>query len=455
MSDYSSSSSDSDDGEKVRISLKLSSSCTNRELEVSSEPVAVPADVTRKGLSAVINHLLDRNLANEQDESKLPSLNFDFILGSSNKLLRASVGREARRQGLNFEQAIAITYFPSQQAPEDKGESEPMPDWIGALSAVPGVVFAGCYDGSLQVLQEQSLESLAPTVFSHTGAIKCISTVQHGEGSYHVATGSMDHSLAVQLYQDQTVKQVASCTEGHNAAVSSVDFGSASQFASGDWGGELFLWDLNQDSSEQATVKKAKKEKSGQSASLIRYLTPAVSIKAHSSQISGIAWNSKDQMITASWDHSIKVWNAERQDCLLTLNSSRVVTCLDASRVSAALATGHPDCTVRLWDVRTKAETSSWSVSDNTFRPSHKGWVSAVQWFDAYQLVTTSHDGMVKWWDIRSSLPLHSIRAFSKNKGLALSTTSSTIFVGGTDNRVKRLLVPRSGMDEPDETAKQ
>lgn len=455
MSDYS-SSSDSDDGEKVRISLKLSSSCTNRALEVSSEPVAVPADVTRKGLSAVINHLLDRRLsAQDEDEDKLPSLNFDFILGSSNKLLRTAVGREARRQGLNFEQAISITYFPSQQAPEDTGESEPLPDWIGALAAVPGAVFAGCYDGSLQVLQEQSLESIAPSVSSHTGAIKCISAVKQSEESYYVATGSMDHSLAVQLYDGQTLKQVASCTEGHNAAVSSVDFGSASKLASGDWGGELYLWDLHQESSETVTVKKAKTEKSGETVSHVQYLTPTASIKAHSSQISGIAWNVPDQMITASWDHSIKVWNVERQDCLLTLNSSRVVTCLDASRVSAAVATGHPDCTVRLWDVRTRSETASWSVSDNTFRPSHKGWVSAVQWFDAYQLVTTSHDGMVKWWDIRSSLPLHSVRAFSSNKGLALSTTSSAIYVGGTDHRVKRLLVPQNGVDTPEEVAKQ
>ncbi|GAX20981.1 ribosome biogenesis protein YTM1 [Fistulifera solaris] len=452
MSDYS-SSSDSDDGEKVRISLKLSASCNQHDLEVSSEPVAVPVDVTRRGLSAIINHLLDRKQAEpkeedeDDDSSKLPSLNFDFILGSSNKLLRTSVGREARRQGHNFEQAITITYFPSQPAPEDQGESEPMPDWIGALSAVSGMVFAGCYDGSLQVLHEETMEPLVPRVFSHTGAIKCISSVARDDDSYYVATGSMDHSLSVQLYQDQALQQVASCIEGHNAAISSADFGSSSQLASGDWGGELYLWNLNQDISEQATVKKAKKDKSSETASHFRSLTPTGSMKAHSSQITGIAWNSSDQMITGSWDHSIKVWNVERQDCLLTLNSSRVVTCLDASRVSAALATGHPDCTVRLWDVRTKSETSSWSVSDNTFRPSHKAWVSAVQWFDAYQLVTTSHDGMVKWWDIRSSLPLHSIRAFSKNKGLALSTTSSAIYVGGTDNRVKRLQIPQSGMD--------
>ena len=46
----------------------LDSSVTDRSLEVPSEPIAIPADLRRKGLSAVINHLLDRQDDDSDDE---------------------------------------------------------------------------------------------------------------------------------------------------------------------------------------------------------------------------------------------------------------------------------------------------------------------------------------------------------------------------------------------------
>lgn len=170
-------------------------------------------------------------------------------------------------------------------------------------------------------------------------------------------------------------------------------------------------------------------------------------------------------MVTGSWDHSIKVWNMERQDCLLSLNSSRVVGCLDTSPHSPGICvTGHPDCSLRLWDVRVNAMVMAVSqqnkekknendaaasnilISENIFRPSHKAWISSVQWshHDPYQLYTASHDGTFKLWDIRSSTPLHTVRVWPSNhdknnnqdKLLCLATTmgtnTNTIFVGGT-----------------------
>ena len=75
-------------------------------------------------------------------------------------------------------------------------------------------------------------------------------------------------------------------------------------------------------------------------------------------------------MITASWDHSIKVWDINRQESLLTLNESRVVTSLGRCHNSDVIATGHPDCTVRLWDMRTDRNANiSSSVSYSTLKP--------------------------------------------------------------------------------------
>jgi ribosome biogenesis protein YTM1 len=73
---------------------------------------------------------------------------------------------------------------------------------------------------------------------------------------------------------------------------------------------------------------------------------------------------------------------------------------------------------------------------------SHKSWVSAIQWspIDPFVLATTSHDGTLKVWDIRSSLPLHTVKA-TMNKGdksLCLAFGDGIIYSGGSDCVVKK-----------------
>ena len=492
MSDSGTDSSDM--GEQVRISLTLSADCQNRDLKVPSEPIAVPADIGRKGLSAVINHLLDRRLTSEKDDDddsdgddenddRLPAINFDFILGKNNKLLRTALEREARRTGLSLEESIPVTYFPAQKAPELTGESDPLPDWVSALSYSPSshLLAAGCYDGSLQLFQTKDREGNAIferlSIESSTiqGPIKCVATMT-SEGTniirpLWIATGSMDHSLLLHEVDVDAheAQAAASCTHGHASSIASVDFSPSDQtLASGDWDGGVCLWKVGdaklldptegeQPSKKSRTGSKSKKLP-GDTTTNVPQQSPIVSLQAHSSQVSGLSWGNFEKknssnhghLITASWDHSLKVWNVERQDCVLTLNGSRVVSCLDTSYFSAGIAaTGHPDCTIRLWDVRTgNGKESALSIADTTFRPSHKAWVSAVQWSrsNPYHLASTSHDGVVKTWDIRSPLPLHSARAFPKTeKAFALAygnTDSGVVYAGGTDCIVKQF---RSG----------
>ena len=71
---------------------------------------------------------------------------------------------------------------------------------------------------------------------------------------------------------------------------------------------------------------------------------------------------------------------------------------------------------------------------------SHKTWVSSVHWSPAnpFVLASSSHDGNILLWDIRSSLPLYTISAHSKgSKALCLALTKDRIFSGGSDCDIK------------------
>lgn len=490
----------------MRVSLKLAASIQDRSLEVPAEPIAVPADVGRKGLSAVLNHLLGRAIVRDNDgddddnsesddgDEKLPPMTFEFIVsGTNNRLLRKGVEKEARQHGLSLEEAITITYFPAANLPELLEEDEKLPDWVSCLSAPrtqqnSTLLVSGCYDGTIHVYRRTSEDGKGGLTevnyaAAATGPIKAIATTTIDDKLW-IASASLDHSLNLHTYG--TVYDVGGilqlqgyCVQADSDfapsnAVSSLDFASAQSrlLASGNADGMISIWDVHKSPEEASAVVEKKKQKTSvgkKTGPSKRDIEAVINLEsAHSQLVSGLSWGnhhyqSSDDtaqgndkhLISGSWDHSIKLWDVEKQNCLLTLNGARVVSCLDTSYHSeGVVATGHPDCTIRLWDVRVNSSKQSAILADTTFRPSHKAWVSSVQWSptNAYQLVSTSHDGNVKQWDIRSSTPLYTIRAFPKEeKGLCLlwqSATSNgrgddpqTIYAGGTDCIIKQLTV--------------
>jgi ribosome biogenesis protein len=468
------SESDSDEsapGAQVRISLKLAPSVHDRSLEVASEPIAVPADIGRKGLTAVLNHLLGRAVTSEErkddgsdteddeDNEKPPPIPFEFIV-SKNRLLRKGVEKEARQHGISMEEAIPIMYFPATTAPDVSDDQENTPDWISCLAFHPTALVSGCYDGTVHVYQQDG-ETLTKhhTIAAASGPIKALETYGSNDGTLYIASASMDQSLWIHHFSlDRGMESEYQCLqEDTSSAITSLDFNKSADktlLASGDGDGGIRLWDMN----KAVTVETKKKQKTATGSNgLGRQVKPLSTIEsAHSQLISGVSWGNHSKsnttnLITGSWDHSIKLWDMEKQDCLLTLNGSRVVSCLDTSyHTEGVVATGHPDCTIRLWDVR--VQTTSQVISDTTFRPSHRAWVSSVKWnpLNAFELASTSYDGTVKLWDIRSSNPLHTTRAFPKEeKGLCIVWAPSTskdgeirkqhLFAGGSDCVIKHL----------------
>ena len=427
---------------KIRVSFVLASTVKDRKLlELPTEPIAVPASIRKKGLSAVVNHLLDRvgadvdedddkssDESDEGDESsnngKLPAIPFDFLL--NDKLLRMPLDSAARKEGLSTEHALILQYFPARLQPREEGESERLPDWISVMdytsfgsfgcsdgiSGHLGVLFTGGCDGIVRTFSQMDTEEKgglkpAGSIAAHTGPIKCLSSIlldQTGSGSIQnknrssysgnlkmlVATGSMDQTVVTHAYNHhkggkRSLSLHAVYSGGHSNSINSVSIFAASSssslsssqkviMASADWDGGLAIWqvptndhDNDHDNADKTPQKRHKLNGAGAKPSLnelvVNEVKPLKSIRAHNSNISGIAWgchqpssttsNIPTTLLTGSWDHSLKAWDIERSDCILSLNGSRVITALDRCSNSDVVATAHPDWGVRLWDMRT------------------------------------------------------------------------------------------------------
>jgi len=456
---------------KIRVSFILSPSIRNdREaLELPSEPIAVPASIRKKGLSAVVNHLLDRDVAKDDgdssssddsgdDEDKLPSIPFDFLI--NDKLLRLPLDSAARKEGLSLEHALELHYFPARLPPKKEGESESLPDWINCMSycsagSIDGLLFTGGADGVIRSFTSRKGElKSSASISAHTAPIKCLSSIQQSDSTKLIATGSMDQTLITHVYDHDSIKLHAVYSGGHTNTISCVALNSDDNvlMASGDWDGGLTLWKTPSGSSDSKNVRVSKKSK-GNAGSATDASTnpqevkPLQAIKAHSSNISGVAFGfqSSTTLLTGSWDHGLKVYDTTRMDCVLAINGSRVVTSLSRCSNSNVVATSSADYTVQLWDMRTSnSDAGDVGRMDKSLRQSHKAWVSCVQWSptNPFVLASTSHDGSLKVWDIRSSLPLHSVKAVSKKgeKTLCLSFGDGAIYTGGSDCKVQHFV---------------
>lgn len=345
------------------------------EYAVSDAPFSLPAKLGRQGLSEVVNHLL--GLGEEQQQS------FDFLVDG--RLLRSPLYKFMTSHRISAEDIVVVDYFPSLSLSEETNSVE-MPAWVGSLDTRSSeeVCFAGCYDGSVKVVGAD-LQVVASAA-AHTDPVRAVHSWAC-DGDVCVATASKDHSVKVWSYDGAGRRLLLQSTlRGHVNSVESLARWSpaASKDAlllSGDWSGNLFAWKVgdNQQSSD-APAAKRKKDREGQAEAVSAETKPLFTIKAHQQSISSICTQEQSvHAFTSSWDHGVKCWDLDRQDCVQTFNCAKVATALDARTTSAGtvLASAHSDGKVRVWDFRAKntqgdaalsfGKTTNWISQVNSF----------------------------------------------------------------------------------------
>jgi ribosome biogenesis protein YTM1 len=116
--------------EQVSFTTKLP-----QEYAVPGIPIAIPARLSRLGLSEVVNTLLE-------DLDK--SVPFDFIIAGD--LLRSSVADHLASKGVSTEDMIVVEYIFLPSKPEED-DAIPHEDWVSGVSVLPsGALLTASYD---------------------------------------------------------------------------------------------------------------------------------------------------------------------------------------------------------------------------------------------------------------------------------------------------------------------
>jgi WD40 repeat protein len=124
-------------------------------------------------------------------------------------------------------------------------------------------------------------------------------------------------------------------------------------------------------------------------------------------------------LASASYDKTVKVWDASSGACLHTLEGhSSGVSSVAFSHDSTWLVSVSYDKTVKVWNASSGACTHMFE--------SHRDYVSSVALsHDSTRLASASHDKTVKVWDASSGACLHTLKVNEFLYSLSFDSTGS------------------------------
>lgn len=394
--------------------------------------IAIPTNLTRFGLSGVVNELL----RSENDDWKTEP--FDFLIDG--ELVRMSLEEFLLAKGISAEKILEIEYIRAV-APRKEEEDSLHDDWVSAVDGSnPRFILTGCYDGLGRIWKAAGV--CTHLLEGHTGAVTSVCNVKSDENGLHqvVATGSKDMTLRLfksgaEETQGQPMRtQSFKILRGHNASVQCIAAAPSGELiCSGSWDSRINLWNTSDaEAGESVSIKKRRKDSKDEESQSVGEATST--LVGHTQCVSSVVWPESGTIYSASWDHSIRQWDVETGKDTLNLFSGKVINCIDVGGEGSALvAAGGSDPILRVWDPRKPG-----SLAPSFQLASHKSWISSCKWHDNswYHLVSASYDGKVMLWDLRTAWPLSVIESHD-DKVLSVDWwKTESVISGGADSKL-------------------
>ncbi|KAI5751299.1 hypothetical protein M8J77_006183 [Diaphorina citri] len=393
---------------------------------------AVQGNLGVPGLNSLINEILKE----DSNEDNYKDIQFDFLIAG--ELLRTSVTSFLESKGISSENVIDVEYLESTPTPSPL-DCILHDDWVSAIDFHNDWILTGCYDHSVHIWTRRGEHKL--NIPGHGGPVKGVAWLYNDGKDAAFISVSTDQTAMIWEWkvESNSIECIHVC-RGHERGLETVTVSeSRQQFATGGWDCLLKIWSADiskergepsENGEEGTTSKKRKKEYSSASSR-----TPLITLKGHKEAISAVQWTAVDEIITSSWDHTLKIWDAELGGMKSEIVGNKSFFDVHYSPLSKLVITASADKQIRLYDPRVKEG----AIVKSTFS-SHKEWVQSVRWspIDPQLFVSASFDNSVKLWDLRSpKVPLFDMLGHEDKVMCVNWSDYRYIMSGGQDNSVR------------------
>jgi WD40 repeat protein len=365
-------------------------------------------------LSTLVNNLLG-------SEKPVP---LEFLINGS--YLRTSIDEYLTANGFSAETTLAVEYVRALIPPVHVASFE-HDDWVSSVDvlsassriAVPGIgdgqerILSSSYDGYLRVWNTSSqllATSPNPSDGGHTSSItsaRFVSTTQ-------VVSSGLDRTVRMWKYREDEAEAQGKFSPqlelyGHKGSVNSIAvLGRSNRILSASADHSVGFWSTSKSEAPEAptnllpsaSARVSKRRKLDRSVT-VPQRGPLVLLKAHTEAVSEAMFDSRDSTVgySASWDHTVRTWDLVTSALVDTRTTANALLSLAQLSELHLLATGSSGKDVKLIDPRDSATT----ISAMTLRGHYNAVVSLARDPESqYGLLSGSHDGTCRVWDIRS-----------------------------------------------------
>ncbi|KAK4044762.1 WD40-repeat-containing domain protein [Parachaetomium inaequale] len=427
------------DAPGAQVKVTFTTTEADLQLPETKRQLLVPADIRRYGLSRVLN-----------SESMLDtgSIPFDFLVNGS--FLRTSLEDYLTSNGLSLETNLSLQYVRSLIPPVYEASFE-HDDWVSAVDVLSASspsgrwsgdsfqrgqdrILSASYDGLLRIWNASGQVITTSPSGSHGGHTASIKAAKFLTNS-QLASAGMDRTVRVWKYSetDQFSGDLKPTLElyGHTGSIDSLEVDGASKrilTASAD--GAIGFWSTSKTSAPEADASLLPGAHTSKRRKVTTSLTaaqrgPLSLMQIHSAPASAAVFDPRDRTVaySVSQDHTLRTIDLTTSAVVSTLSTSHPLLSLCALPRSGGgsplLAAGTAARHITLVDPRASASTTSVM----TLRGHTNKVVSlAPSPQNEYSLVSGSHDGTCRVWDLRS------VRPATQDEG-GLGSVSEPVYV--------------------------
>ncbi|KAI9036952.1 WD repeat WDR12/YTM1 family ribosome biogenesis protein [Aspergillus affinis] len=401
-----------------QVRVQLLSKQEDIALPENTGPILVPTGLRRYALSTLVNNLL----------GSAKPIPFEFLINGS--FLRTSIDEYLTANGISAETTLEIEYVRALIPPLHIASFE-HDDWVSSVDVLsatspaaswasanitPGQerILSGSYDGLLRVWDMSSqivATSPSPADGGHTASIKAAKFISPNS----IVSAGLDRTVRLWKYtqsENGFEGHIAPQLElyGHKLGINSLAVHAPSnRILSASSDHTVGLWSTKKSDAPaapenllpSAVAKSSKRRKLNSSVSAPQR-GPVALLSSHSAPVSAAIFDAKDSTVgySTSWDHSLRTWDLVTAALVDTRTTSHSLLSLEHLPEHHLLATGSSARHITLIDPRASATT----IAAMTLRGHTNAVVSlARDPNSSYGLISGSHDGTCRIWDIRST----------------------------------------------------